>query len=137
MFWCGDFNQHHPLWETEENSTLFNSADMINPLLDLITKHNMQITLPLGIQIYETATSNCMHPDNVWRSDNSVNPITICDIDPSLHPPHADHLPITIVLDLQIHRVVTFPTLRTLGCLWGAHGCLWVLIWPRGLGVLI
>ena len=81
---------------------------MINPLLDLITEHNMQIPLPPGIQTYETTTSNWTRPDNMWCKDN---PITICDVDPSLCPPLADHLPIYIVLDLPVQRVDSFPTL--------------------------
>ena len=104
MFWCGDFNWHHPLWETDKNRHLYNSAGMINPLLDLITEHNMQITLPPGIQTYETTTSNWTCPDNMWCKDNPENSITICDVDPSLCPPCADHLPIYIVLDLPVQK---------------------------------
>ena len=110
MLWLGDFNQHHPLWETNDNRHLYNSADMINPLIDLITEHNMVIALPPEIPTYETVTSNWTHPDNVWRNDNPNDPITICDVDPAIRPPQADHLPIITVLDLPILRASTFPT---------------------------
>ena len=48
---------------------------MINPLLDLITEHNMILTLPPNIPTYKTTTSNWTHPDNVWHNDNPDNPI--------------------------------------------------------------
>ena len=82
---------------------------MINPLIDLITEHNMVIALPPKIPTYETVTSNWTHPDNVWRNDNPNDPITICDIDPSTRPPQANHLPIITELDLPILRAGTFP----------------------------
>ena len=58
MYWFGDFNRHHPLWETDDNNHLFNLADMINPLLVLITEYNMAVTLPHEILTYEMTTSN-------------------------------------------------------------------------------
>ena len=110
MLWLGNFNRHHPLWESNDNRHLYNSADMINPLIDLITDHNMVITLPPEIPTYETVTSNWTCPDNVWRNDNPNDPITICDVYPSIRPPQANHLPIITTLDLPILRAGAFPT---------------------------
>ena len=111
MFWCGDFNRHHPLWETEVNRHLFNPSSMIDPLIDLITEHNMVLALPPGIQTYESTTSNWTHPDNIWSNNQPDSPITICDVNPSIHPLLADHLPILLMLDLPIHRASMSPTL--------------------------
>ena len=61
MLWLSDFNCHHPLWEPNDNRHLYNSADMINPLLDLITEHNMILALPPDIPTYKTTTSNWTH----------------------------------------------------------------------------
>ena len=82
---------------------------MINPLIDLITDHNMVIALPPEIPTYKTVTSNWTRPDNVWRNNNPNDPITICDIYPSIRPPQADHLPIITELDLPILRAGAFP----------------------------
>ena len=49
MFWCGNFNRHHPLWEEDKNCRLFNNNNLINPLLDLINEHEMVLALPPGI----------------------------------------------------------------------------------------
>ena len=84
MLWCGNFNHHHPLWEPDSNNHLYNSVEMVKPLIDLITKHNMCIALPLDIPIYKMVTSNWAHPDNVWCNNNTLNPILICDINPSI-----------------------------------------------------
>ena len=110
MLWLRDFNCHHPLWESDNNQHLYNSVDMINPILNLITKNNMIQALPPEIPTYEMVTSNCTHPENVWCSDNPNNPIMVCDIDPSIRPPQADHLPILMELDLPVCRASKFPT---------------------------
>ena len=110
MLWLGDFNRHHPLWEPNNNRHLYNSAEMINPLLDLITEHNMIIALPPDIPTYETVTSNWTRPDNVWRNENANDPIIICNVDPFIRPPQADHLPIVTELDLSTQRANAFPT---------------------------
>ena len=55
-------------------------------------------------------TSNWTHPDNIWHNDNIIDPILICNVNPSIQPPHADHLPIYIELDLPIHKANAFPT---------------------------
>ena len=88
------------------NSHLFNSPEMINPLLDLITEHNMTLVLPPGIQTYETTSANWTHPDNVWSNNQPDSPITICDVNTSICPPLADHLSISLVLNLSICRAV-------------------------------
>ena len=110
MLWLGDFNHHHPLWETNNNRHLYNSASMINPLINLITEHNMIIAIPPEIPTYETTTSNWTCPNNVWHNNNPNDPITLCNVDPSICPPQADHLPIITVLNLPILRARAFPT---------------------------
>ena len=54
------------------------------------------------ISTYETASSNWMRMDNVWWSNNPLNPIITCNIKPSLCPPCTDHLPIITELNLLL-----------------------------------
>ena len=110
MLWLRDFNCHHPLWEPNNNHHLYNLADMINPLLDLITENNMIQALPPEIPTYEMAMSNWTHPDNIWCNNNPNDLIMICDINSSIRPPQADHLPILMELDLPVCRANKFPT---------------------------
>lgn len=83
---------------------------MIDPLLDIITNYDMIQTLPPGIPTLETVTHNWTRPDNVWRSNNPNDPIIQCNVDPSIRPPKADHLPIVTEIDLSIPRTSTHPT---------------------------
>lgn len=110
MFWLGDFNRHHPLWEDDSNRRLFSSSNLVDPLIDLINDYDMVLTLPPGIPTYETAAGNWTRPDNVWRSNNPEDPIISCNVDPSIRPPRADHLPIITELDLSVSRAPSFPT---------------------------
>lgn len=104
MLWLGDFNRHHPLWEENSNRHLFNNDTFIDPLLDLIREYDMTMALPLGIPTFETVTGNWTRPDNVWRSNNPDNPITICNVSAEIRPPFADHMPIVTILDIPISR---------------------------------
>ena len=110
MLWLGNFNCHHPLWEADSNHHLFSSADMMNPLINLITEYDMKMALPPDIPMYQTAASNWTCPDNVWCNNNPADPLVICDIQPSICSPLADHLPIYTELDLPIPRASSITT---------------------------
>jgi hypothetical protein len=105
MYWLGDFNRHHPLWEEDQNPDLTSSEEMINPLLDLINEFNMVLTLPPGIPTLEVLSSGTwMRPDNVWCSDSAVKLTLKCDVIAELRPPLTDHLPIVMEIDLEVAR---------------------------------
>ena len=70
----------------------------------------MKMALPPDIPMYQTATSNWTHPNNVWHNNNPADPLVICDVQPSIHPPLADHLPIYTELDLPIPRASSITT---------------------------
>jgi len=48
MIWAGDFNRHHPLWESDANHHLFTSTALrqAQPLIQLLTVHRLQQILP-------------------------------------------------------------------------------------------
>jgi ribonuclease HI len=104
MLWLGDFNRHHPLWESENNRHLNSSENELQPLLDLIRDHNMDLSLPPGLPTFETVTHNWTRPDNVWLSHHASNLLISCCTNPSIRPTHADHLPIITVIDMPIPR---------------------------------
>ena len=102
MLWLSDFNRHHLLWEEDRNHRLYNLAALIDPLMDLISNYDMLLTLPLGIPTYETTNGNWTRPDSTWQLNNPINPIILCNVNPSLCPPCTDHLPIITELNLEI-----------------------------------
>jgi ribonuclease HI len=104
MLWLGDFNRHHPLWESVNNHHLNSSEDDLQLLLDLIRDYDMSLALPPGIPTYESATHSWTRPDNVWLSHQALNLLISCNTDPSIRPIHADHLPIITCLDMPVPR---------------------------------
>jgi len=57
MAWFGDFNHHHPLWDEPRNAHLFNSCNLIEPLLDLVHSYGMRMALPPGIPTLEACST--------------------------------------------------------------------------------
>lgn len=51
MMWLGDFNQHHPLWDSPTNVHLFTAANLeaASQLILLVEAHSMEMALPAGI----------------------------------------------------------------------------------------
>ncbi|KNZ73638.1 hypothetical protein J132_10538 [Termitomyces sp. J132] len=107
MLWVGDFNHHHPLWEMPYNKHLNFSREYIQLLLDLLADHNMELTLPPGIPTFQSLADNWTRPDNIWQSHANTDPIIFCDVDVSLRPSLADHLPVITKVELSIPRSPT------------------------------
>ncbi|KAF5375879.1 hypothetical protein D9615_008261 [Tricholomella constricta] len=110
MFWLGDFNRHHPLWESIDNRHLNSSEAAIRPLLNLLRDYDMELTLPPARHTLQTAGDRWTRPDNVWRSHHPVDPVISCDMNAGLRPPITDHLPIITVVELPIARTSTPPS---------------------------
>ena len=104
MISAGDFNCHHPLWESDTNHHLLSPPTLLDPLLDLLTEFDMIQALLPGLPTLETPNQNWTQPDNFWHTITPHNPIIACNTDPSCRPPKADHLPIITDLDLTITR---------------------------------
>jgi exonuclease III len=102
MIWLGDFNRHHPIWEEDTNSHLFEPENYITPLLDLLYRHDMLLALPKGIPTFQTSAGQWTRPDNVWRSNSQDDLIQRCDVIPNIRPPLADHMPIITVIELPL-----------------------------------
>jgi ribonuclease HI len=104
VLWLGDFNRHHPMWEDDSNEHLFEPEDYIAPLINLLYKNDMLLSLPKGIPTFQAPSGNWTRPDNVWRCNTSDNLLMRCDTLPAIRPPLADHMPIVTILDLPLPR---------------------------------
>jgi ribonuclease HI len=107
MYWMGDFNRHHPLWEEDRNAGLTSTREKLQPLLDLVTEHDMVMALPKDIPTLEVQNGismNWTRPDNVWRSDSPTDHTIKCNVDASIRPALTDHLPIITVIDTDFQR---------------------------------
>ena len=104
----GDFNRHHPLWEEDRNSHLTSSETLLHPLMDLITRFDLRMSLPPKTPTLQAlSTGNWTRPDNVWCSNHSSDLFIRCTTDPGLRGPNTDHLPILSTLDVPIPRIPT------------------------------
>ena len=71
VIWLGDFNRHHTMWDEERNAHIFTKValEATQPLLDMISKHNMHMALPKDIPTLEACSmKNHMRVDNVFCS---------------------------------------------------------------------
>ena len=105
MFWLGDFNRHHPMWDEEWNSHLFTAAalDLAQKLLDLLADFGMVQALPKDIPtLQSSSTGNWTRPDNVFCTDHSEEILISCTTDPGQRGPKTDHIPVLMEIDLAI-----------------------------------
>ena len=108
MLWCGDFTQHHPLWDEEWNKHLFTAgaASAVQLLLSLIEDYDIIMLLPKGLPTMQsTATKNWTLVNNVFTMANMEGLVVVCDTDPVQRGPGTDHVPILTMLDISVpHR---------------------------------
>lgn len=104
VLWLGDFNHHHLMWEDDSDEHLFEPEEYIVPLVDLLYKNDMLLTLPKGIPTLQTPAGNWTRQDNVRHNNTTDNPIVFWNTVPAIHPPLVDHMPIITILNLPLPR---------------------------------
>ena len=105
LFWLGDFNRHHPMWDEERNSHLFTNTalDAAQKLLDILSDFGLVQALPKDLPtLVSSSTGNWTRPDNVFCTDHSLESIISCTTDPGQRGPKTDHVPILTKLDLEV-----------------------------------
>ncbi|KAG2031363.1 hypothetical protein BDR03DRAFT_813030, partial [Suillus americanus] len=66
--------------------------------------------LPCGIPTLQAnSTSNWTRPDNVLGTETIVDSLISCDTDPSQCSPRMDHVPILLILELEMLKSSTKP----------------------------
>src|SRR5260221_3941564 len=72
----GNFNRHHCTWEGNSNPHLTSPDQLLNPLLELVIKMRLEMTLPKGTPTLEARHSGrWMQPDNIWRNVDNASMI--------------------------------------------------------------
>jgi hypothetical protein len=101
--WLGDFNKHHPLWDEARNAHLFmrRNLDLTQPLLNLLSRHNMKMPLPPSIPTLRVHnTGNHTRVDNVFCTENTMDAIIKCNTDNTSQPVRTDHYLIDTQIDI-------------------------------------
>jgi hypothetical protein len=99
LIWLGDFNRHHPYWDRPEDNRLFTkeAQEVAEVLLKAVADLGMDIVLAKG-----TPTQ-----DQVFITEHSMDTITACDTVPEEQGVNTDHLPIIMVIDVELTKAPT------------------------------
>ncbi len=103
LIWLGDFNRHHPRWDSPRNAHLFTRQNLVRAdfLFHRLAELDLEMVLPPGIPTLEaTHTKNLTRPDNVFCSGGIMEHLRSCDALPGLSPACTDHFPIQMVIDI-------------------------------------
>lgn len=112
IFWAGDFNRHHPMWDEERNHHLFTptNLDRAQPLLNIIAAFDMHMLLEEGTPTLEaTRSKNLTRPDNVFATEGIGNRLISCVVLPERRPPYTDHFPVSTTIDITVTERVDSP----------------------------
>ena len=112
MVWLGDFNRHHPLWDSPADTRLFTPANIeaASFLIDLTETYEMEMALPAGLPTLQVSSSgNFSRPDNVFCSSNLLPSFLECNTKPEERPAKADHFPIIGKIDVSPERTCPAP----------------------------
>ena len=61
IIWVGDFNRHHPLWDSPKDTQLFTNEamDAAEKLIEAIIDIRLELVLPSGISMHEYNFTKC------------------------------------------------------------------------------
>ncbi len=112
MIWAGDFNQHHPLWDRDEDTRLFTrqSQRAAEKLIELLAKYDMVMALPKGVPtLHHMSSKRYSRLDNIFCMPNLQESIARCEVDASSCPTCPNHFPIVMHLTTPQPRVPINP----------------------------
>ena len=91
---AGDFNLHHPLWNSEGYLKHDAQAD---ELIEMMAENNMRLLLPPGTITFPNAGTTI---DLTWGNENAEQSLLKCQISED-NDHGSDHLPIETILDIE------------------------------------
>ena len=105
LAWIGDFNCHHPCWDSMDNSSLFTkeAIEKLELLIQTIAEVGLDITLPAGIPTHEhSVTKRWLRLDQVFVTEHTLETIMQCEALPTEQGLNTDHFPIISHFDINI-----------------------------------
>ena len=103
VIWLGDFNRHHPHWDSHDDTRLFTreAIKAAKALIEATAEAGLDMALPKGIPTHiHNVPKKWTRLDQVFISDHSMDLITACDTITTSRGINTDHLPILTKLDL-------------------------------------
>ena len=61
VIWLGDFNRHHPYWDSLEDTRLFTSeaTEMAEKLIEAMADMGLELVLPSGLLTHKHSITKC------------------------------------------------------------------------------
>jgi hypothetical protein len=81
ILWVGNFNRHHPLWDSPEDTRLFTNEamDAAKKLIEAVMKVGLESVLPSRIPMHKhNVTKRWSRLDQVFLSAQSNEMLTTC-----------------------------------------------------------
>jgi ribonuclease HI len=108
--WLGDFNRHHPHWDSTSDIRLFTSEALrkANKLISAVATAGLDLALPPGIPTHKhNVTKKWTRLDQVFISDHTMDSLITCNALRGSPGIRTDHIPILTALNLNIKHTPT------------------------------
>ena len=107
VIWVGDFNRHHPAWDSLEDTRLFtkNALDATEVLIRMMAELRLDPALPAGMPTHvHNVTKKWTQLDQVYVSENVLDTLILCETRCNNRGLNTDHVPIITNLDVTMCR---------------------------------
>ena len=108
LIWVGDFNRHHPYWDTPANNALFTreATNQAEILIQSLAEIGLEMALEAGVPTHEHyVTKRWSRLDHVFSTEHTIETITSCEVLTDEQGINTDHFPIVTEVDLEIATV--------------------------------
>ena len=108
--WLGDFNCHHPHWDSPTDTRLFTpeAIKRAEKLISAVANAGLDLALPpQRLTHRHSVTKKWTRLDQVFLSDHSLDALISCDVLQSTPGICTDHIPILTNIDMAIPHVPT------------------------------
>ena len=105
LMWVGDFNRHHPCWDSPDNNGLFmkEATARAEILIQLIAEIGLDLALPAGTPTHEhNITKQWSRLDQVFVTEHTLDALMQCEALPMEQGLNTDHFPVISNLDINI-----------------------------------
>ena len=108
VVWVGDFNRHHPCWDSMDNASLFTkeALERAELLIQAVAEIGLDLALPAGVPTHEhNVTKRWSRLDQVFITEHTLEALTQCEAVPAEQGLNTDHFP--IISDLNVDAELT------------------------------
>jgi hypothetical protein len=105
LIWVGDFNHHHPYWDSPDNNSLFtqDTLERAELLIQTVAEVGLDLAFPTGIPTHKhNMTKQWSRLDQVFATEHTLKAITQCKALPMEQGLNTDHFQVISNFNLDI-----------------------------------